>query len=120
MNEPRKFKEGNGRKLLSKEKDDWSDLQQHLETLSERYVTEQGKNAYAVLNAITELASQPPESRYMRRDKHGLQRLAGEWVIAFKENCRQPSFSIDDYLERLAQDKPAASLTRKGAPYVSA
>ena len=116
---PEELKKSTELKTGIREGAEWSGLLQHLEALSERYAREQGENAYAVLNAITELASHPPDNRHVRRDKHSFQRLAGEWSIAFSKQCRQSSFSIDTYLAELAMDTPAASSINERAPHVS-
>lgn len=82
-------------------------LQRHLEEVCDRYAGEQGEHAYAVLGAITEVASHPVHSQAVRRDRHGLQKLAGEWMIAFKRLCVDPSFTIRDYLEEQARPPSA-------------
>ena len=82
----------------SKEAADWEALQRHISALCDRYATHLGQNGYAVLNAVTEFASQPPGNRCVRRDRHGLQRLAGSWVGTFSQKCGQPGFNIAPYL----------------------
>ncbi len=79
--------------------EDWHNLSAYIDNLIDRYVAELGENAYAVLNVITDLASAPPENGLVRRDRHGLQRLAGTWVSSFTEQCKQPDFSLDKYFE---------------------
>ena len=118
--EPKELDKSYGISTGRREEAEWSSLQQHLEALSERYAEEQGENAYAVLNAITELASHPPDNRQVRRDKHSFQRLAGEWLIAFSQQCRQSPFSIDHYLAELAMDKSPPSSTDVRSPHVRA
>ena len=78
---------------------DWAMLDTHVHRLCRRYHSELGATAYAVLNAATDFASHPPESRHLRRDRHGLQRLAGSWLTAFGQECQQPAFTIDAYLQ---------------------
>lgn len=95
---PKEQTAATARPLSAREQQDWASLNEHLDTISGKYVSEQGENAYAVLNAVTELASHPPSNRYLRREKHSLQKRAGEWVIAFKTKCREPSFDISTYL----------------------
>jgi len=51
-----------------------------------------GDNAYAAFNALTDFASHPPENRCLHRDRHSMQRLAGEWLAKFSQECRQSSF----------------------------
>ena len=81
-------------------------LLRYLEEVSARYVREQGDNAYAVLNAMTEIASHPSEINLIRRDKHSLQKLAGEWMVEFRKHCLNPSFTVGGYLEE--RDRPPA------------
>lgn len=69
-----------------------------LEKLNEKYVKELGKNTYAVLNPVTELASNPPRNRYLRRDNHSFQKLAGEWTISSKDQCKLDSFDLSTYI----------------------
>jgi hypothetical protein len=80
----------------------WDMLDEHVEKLNEAYATELGENAYAVFNVITDLASHPPESRFFRREHHGLQRLAGKWLVSFSKRCREPNFSLVTFLGELA------------------
>ncbi len=93
----------------SREAADWESLTAHLAALCERYALELGENAYAVLNVITEFASRPPASRYVQRERHSLQRLAGSWLSAFSHRCRHPSFDLTAYLAELTAPKTEAS-----------
>lgn len=79
-------------------------LQRHLEEVCDRYA---GEHAYAVLGAMTEIASHPIHSQALRRDRHGLQKLAGEWMIAFKGLCLDPSYTIREYVEKQAGARSA-------------
>ena len=92
----------------------WLALEEHLAELSSRYVKELGENAYAVFNVITELASHPPVNRYLRRDRHSLQCLAGSWLTAFNNACQKPDFSLAGYLANQQANIPAKP-TRKDA-----
>jgi len=82
---------------------DWGTLSQHLGALCDRYMDEIGENAYAVFNAITEFASHPLENRCVHRDRHSFQRLAGDWLSKFSQECRQPDFKLSNYLAKLAK-----------------
>ena len=82
---------------------DWNALTRHLNGLCARYLDDLGENAYAVFNAVTEFASHPPENRCVHRDRHSFQRLAGDWLSKFSQECRQPGFTLPDYLEKLAK-----------------
>lgn len=81
---------------------EWSTLSGHLTEMSNRYGDDLGNNAYAVFNVITEFASHPPHNRFVRRDRHSMQRLAGSWLNAFSQECRKPAFSLEAYLKALA------------------
>ena len=98
------------RPLSAQDEQEWKVLKECLDTISDKYAEERGENAYAVLNAVTELASHPPQNRYLRRDKHSLQKRAGEWTIAFKTQCRRPSFDISTYLSELTETKQTAAV----------
>ncbi len=85
----------------TREAEEWASLDTHIRGLCARYACELGETGYAVLNAITDFASHPPKSRHLHRDRHGLQRLAGNWLTTFARECAQPGFAIDMYLEKL-------------------
>jgi hypothetical protein len=72
--------------------------------VSARYEQELGANAYAVLNVVTELASRPPDSPLVRRDRHALQRRAGEWASGFALKCVEEKFDLGQYLAWLNQN----------------
>jgi len=92
----------------TREAAEWESLSAHLTGLCDRYVRELGENAYAVLNVITEFASHPPANRYVQRERHSLQRLAGTWLSAFAQRCREPAFDLTTYLADLAASKSQA------------
>ncbi len=81
----------------------WRALQEHLGDLNTRYADELGNNAYAAFNAVTEFASRPLINRCVRRDRHGMQRLAGAWLAGFNVACKQPGFSIENHLQQLTK-----------------
>ena len=80
----------------------WRRLLAEVEAAGQRYATELGENAYAVLNTVTELASRPPDNPLVHRDRHGLQRLAGQWVGEFAAVCGDAAFDVGAYLRSLA------------------
>ena len=92
----------------TREAEDWATLEADLRDVCNRYAGELGHTAYAVLNAITDLASHPPENRHLRRDRHGLQRLAGSWLTTFTHASQQPGFAIDTYVAQLEASSKAA------------
>lgn len=79
---------------------DWTDLVAQLAEMSDRYAASLGETAYAVLNAITEFASNPVRNRCVHRDRDSLQRLAGSWLSAIAHECRNPDFRVRDYVTR--------------------
>ncbi len=89
---------------------DWNDLSQHIATLCNRYINDLGENAYAVFNAITDFASHPVTNRCIRRERHSFQKLVGNWISDFSQECRKPGFSITDYLARLSSKKQIDSV----------
>jgi hypothetical protein len=85
----------------SSELTEWAALLSHIEWLSDVYTRELGENAYAVFNVVTDFASHPPHNRFVRRDRHSLQRLAGAWLAAFVHECRKADFDLDRYSKNL-------------------
>jgi hypothetical protein len=90
----------------------WSALCDSIQSLGRRYAGELGSNAYAVLNTITDFASQPPENRCVRRDRHTLQRLAGVWLSNFSVECQKSNFDVAKYTAHLSTTAPAQSIVR--------
>ena len=82
----------------SRESEEVDALLTHLGGLSDRYVAELGENAYAVFNAATDFASHPPANRFVCRERHSLQRLAGRWLSEFSEECQKSGFDLVAYL----------------------
>ncbi len=116
LKEPKKLQESTQPANIAREPKEWRELQGGIEELNKRYMKELGGNAYAALNALTEFASHPPENRYVRRSRHSFQKLVGEWLVSFRKECRQPSFSVDDYLAKLTQNKQAKSAIYERSP----
>ncbi len=90
---------------------DWLCLEDHVEQLYQGYSLHLGDNAYSALQAATDLASRPLDNACLRRDRNSLQRLAGEWMIDFRRQCRKGSFDLSEYLGRPthAHEKHAAA-----------
>ena len=95
----------------------WEELRQVIAAASRRYEQDLGANAYAVLNVVTELASRPPENALVRRDRHALQRRAGEWASEFSSMCIEERFDLGRYLESIKQPgalaRPATQASRR-------
>ena len=110
----------------------WQALEQAVDQAGETYVQEYGETAYALMNAITDLATRPPvrvcgycfqrserhrpehEERddawgrpysFIRRERHSLQRLAGIWLAEFSRSVLRPEFDLDAYLKAPSRDR---------------
>jgi hypothetical protein len=82
---------------------DWEALSESISILCSRYAGEIGENAYAVLNAMTDFASHPPQNRCVHRERHSFQKLAGDWLSKFSQECQEPDFEVASYLKELAK-----------------
>ena len=81
----------------------WYALEQILDKTVDAYRQRFGETAYALLNAITDLATRPPTKEqvgysFIRRERHSLQLLAGRWVAEFSWSLRRPGFDLTGYL----------------------
>lgn len=76
----------------------WKCLEEHLDRVASRYVKEMGPTGYALVNAVTDVASHPPTKvggyNFIRRERDGLQRLVGVWLSRI---AQQPE-SFEAYL----------------------
>jgi len=88
----------------SKQAEAWAALEGHIAAMCDRYVGDLGENAYAVLNAVTEFASHPPDNRCVYRERHSFQRRAGSWLTGFSHECRQPGFDLQKHIESLRKN----------------
>ena len=90
----------------------WKSLEEQLDRIASRYVSEMGQTGYALVNAITDIATHPPMKiggyNFFRRERDGLQRLAGIWLVDFSEIAQQPK-SLAAYLA-----KPSRETLRPG------
>ncbi len=71
---------------------EWKSLCEYLDAKCNEYVQELGENAYSVFNAITDVASHPPQNRCVYRDRHSYQQLAGAWLTDFHTECLKTDF----------------------------
>ncbi len=87
------------------ERTDQETLDADLDSRLHRYFHELGEKAYAAFNAMTDIATRPPQSTRFRRDRPTLERRAGAWLRDSKETASQPGFSIAGHLKELATGK---------------
>lgn len=90
--------------MPSDRQESWKTLERVLDRTSEANVRRFGENAYALLNAITDLATRPPTKEqvghsFIRRERHSLQLLAGRWVAEFSRSLRRPGFDLVGYIK---------------------
>ncbi len=81
----------------------WDCLESFIDSTATRYVRQLGENGYALVNAITDLATRPPTKvcgyNFIRRERHTLQKRAGTWVAWFGEHCHSREF-LERYLRK--------------------
>ena len=77
----------------------WVRLIDDFKSLSYRYIDELGETAYALLNCVSEVATRPFGT--VRRERHSLQRLAGEWLVDFSQRCEVQGFDVGEYVQAL-------------------
>ena len=96
----------------------WEKLAAKLEGLSNKYSQQLGPNGYALMNVITDVASRPPRSRFIRRQPHNLQLAAGSWLADFSAQCRESAFDACDFFDQLKEEPDR--YTPSGRGYASA
>lgn len=72
----------------------------YADQLIAKYEHELGLNAYAILNAATDFASNPPQIKDMRATTHSLQSRAGAWCSQFADKLSDEDkpFELVEYL----------------------
>ena len=81
----------------------WRFLERIIDGVADRYVGELGTNGYALWNAITDIATNPPAKtlghRFILRERHVLQRLAGTWAAALTWAITEnKAFNVSEYV----------------------
>ena len=81
----------------------WADLLATVENVSGRYVKEFDATAYALMNALSDLATRYPfaQGGFVRRGRHSLQILVARWLRDFSIGAGSPSFDVGEYLREL-------------------
>lgn len=95
--------------MAKRQREPWERLAAKLRSIASEYCEELGHNGYALLNVITDVASRPPKSSFVRREQQSLQRSAGHWLAEFSAECRKPGFDVISHLDkvrRAPQDPP--------------
>ena len=81
--------------------------QEYIELISfikkklENYFHTLGGNAYALFNTLTDLASNPPENHYFRKDINSMQRRSGNWINSFQKEILKEDFDLEAYIKNL-------------------
>jgi len=84
----------------------WKELQGTIEEKRDRYLGELGFTAYALMAALTDLATSPPVGRpFIYRERHNLQRLAGLWMRDFARSAGEPGFDLAEYFRQLSGNR---------------
>ena len=85
----------------------WVELRAAIERVSGKYVNEFEATAYALVNAISDLATHLPsdypfaQGGFVRRGRHSLQLLAAHWLREFSTRAASPGFDLGKYLQEL-------------------
>ena len=86
---------------------DWLALEQRIEEKCASYSDELGDTAYALWNAISDLATSPPVGYpLIPRSRHSLQQLASQWFADFSNSIRSPAFTLDAYIDGIRAASP--------------
>ena len=91
--------------LTRYQQEPWEQLSADLQSISDDYANRLGQNGYALLNVITDVASRPPGSQFVRREQHNLQKSAGNWLKDFSAECRKTNFSLTAHVDRLRAEQ---------------
>lgn len=71
-----------------------------VQPLVDKYCTELGENAYAVLSVVTDIASRPFFYSTPSWMVDTLQKRAGRWFGIFTDQLTQPGFRLENYLDQ--------------------
>lgn len=81
----------------------WNQLEGYLESVATYYVQEVGNTGYALMNAVSDVATHPPTKigkyNFIRRERDGLQRLVGMWLVDFNKLVEHPTL-LREYLKK--------------------
>lgn len=91
------------KRMDEKTRSAWRELQHVVKEKGDRYVAELGPTAYALMAALTDLATTPPAGRpFIFREPHSLQQVAGVWMDDFASRADQPDFDLAEYVRELS------------------
>lgn len=91
------------KKMAQHLRSDWAAINQAILKKTDTYADELGSTAYALWNAISDLATSPPVGYpLIRRSRHSLQRMASRWLSEFWERTQVSPFDLEAYVKGLS------------------
>ena len=80
----------------------WNLFEEHLNSVAAGYVEELGNTGYALMNAVSDVATRPPTNiercNFIQKERDELQRLVGMWLVDFNKVVENKS-RLKAYLE---------------------
>ena len=95
-------------------------LDASINSICSKYARTLGEDGYGLMNAVTEFATNPPANRIVRRERHGLQTLAGTWLSEFCKECRKQDFDAERYVNGLTAPPISSDSSGAREPWNSA
>ena len=84
----------------------WNQLEKYLDSVAANYIREVGNTGYALMNAVSDVATRPTnikKGNFVRRERDGLQRLVGIWLVDFNKLVEEQSL-LKEYLEKPSKE----------------
>ena len=92
---------------MSKDRESkWNQLEKYLTSTASTYIQQIGSTGYALMNAVSDVATRPTNIRkgnFVRRERDGLQRLVGMWLVNFSKLVEHQTL-LTEYLEKPSQE----------------
>ena len=92
---------------MSKDRESkWNQLEKYLTSTASTYIQQIGSTGYALMNAVSDVATRPTNIRkgnFVRRERDGLQRLVGMWLVNFSKLVEHQTL-LNEYLEKPSQE----------------
>lgn len=90
------------KEMLPKRTSAWNLFEEHLNSVAAGYVEELGNTGYALMNAVSDVATRPPTNiercNFIQKERDELQRLVGMWLVDFNKVVENES-RLKAYLE---------------------